>query len=238
MKDELYHLKEELFFTIDERQHQADLTERGRVFLRPHNPDAFMMPDVATSYMEIDKDQSLTPAQREAAKLKLQEVQEQVSEDIHAISQLLRAYGLYERDVQYVVSPDGKIVIVDENTGRIMPGRRWSDGLHGAVEAKEGVVIERETRTYATITIQNYFRMYRKLAGMTGTAETEAQGFHKTYKLDVTVIPTNWPCVRADQQDVIYKSEKEKFYAIVDEIRTCVDRGQPVLVGTVSVEKA
>jgi preprotein translocase subunit SecA len=237
-KDELYHLKEELFFTIDERQHQADLTEKGRLFLRPDNPDAFMMPDVATQYMEIDKDTSLEPAAKEAAKLKIQEVQEQVSEDIHAISQLLRAYGLYERDVQYVVSPDGKIVIVDENTGRIMPGRRWSDGLHGAVEAKENVVIERETRTYATITIQNYFRMYRKLAGMTGTAETEALEFTDIYKLSVTVIPTNRPCIRKDSNDVIHKTRREKYGAVIKAIQEAHNKGQPVLVGTVSVESS
>ncbi len=237
-KDEFYKLKEELFFTIDERQHQADLTEKGRVFLRPDNPDAFMMPDVATGYMEIDKDTTLEPAQKEAAKLKLQELQEQVSEDIHAISQLLRAYSLYERDVQYVVSPDGKIVIVDENTGRIMPGRRWSDGLHGAVEAKENVTIERETRTYATITIQNYFRMYRKLAGMTGTAETEALEFNDIYKLAVTVVPTNKPCIRKDANDLIYKTRREKFGAVIKAIQEAHAKGQPVLVGTVSVESS
>ena len=237
-KDEFYKLKEELFFVIDERQHQADLTEKGRTFLRPDNPDAFMMPDVATAYMEIDKDPSKTPAEKEAAKIKLQEFQEQVSEDIHAISQLLRAYSLYERDVQYVVSPEGKIVIVDENTGRIMPGRRWSDGLHGAVEAKENVTIERETRTYATITIQNYFRMYRKLAGMTGTAETEALEFNDIYKLAVTVIPTNKPCIRKDANDLIFKTRREKFAAVVKAIQEVHAKGQPVLVGTVSVESS
>jgi preprotein translocase subunit SecA len=237
-KDEYYKLKEELFFVIDERQHQADLTEKGRTFLRPDNPDAFMMPDVATAYMEIDKDTSKTPAEKEAAKVKLQEFQEQVSEDIHAISQLLRAYSLYERDVQYVVSPDGKIVIVDENTGRIMPGRRWSDGLHGAVEAKENVTIERETRTYATITIQNYFRMYRKLAGMTGTAETEAMEFNDIYKLAVTVIPTNKPCIRKDYNDLIFKTRREKFGAVIKAIQEANAKGQPVLVGTVSVESS
>ncbi|HLP07545.1 MAG TPA: preprotein translocase subunit SecA [Opitutaceae bacterium] len=237
-KDEYYKLKEELFFVIDERQHQADLTERGRTFLRPDNPDAFMMPDVATAYMEIDKDTSKSPAEKEAAKVKLQEFQEQVSEDIHAISQLLRAYSLYERDVQYVVSPDGKIVIVDENTGRIMPGRRWSDGLHGAVEAKENVTIERETRTYATITIQNYFRMYRKLAGMTGTAETEAMEFNDIYKLACTVIPTNKPCIRKDANDLIFKTRREKFGAVIKAIQEAHTKGQPVLVGTVSVDSS
>ncbi len=237
-KDEYYKLKEELYFVIDERQHQADLTEKGRTFLRPDNPDAFMMPDVATAYMEIDKDSTKSPAEKEAAKVQLQEFQEQVSEDIHAISQLLRAYSLYERDVQYVVSPDGKIVIVDENTGRIMPGRRWSDGLHGAVEAKENVTIERETRTYATITIQNYFRMYRKLAGMTGTAETEAMEFMDIYKLACTVVPTNKPCIRQDANDLIFKTRREKFGAVIKAIQEAHGRGQPVLVGTVSVESS
>ncbi|MFT3828282.1 MAG: preprotein translocase subunit SecA [Opitutaceae bacterium] len=237
-KDEYYKLKEELFFVIDERQHQADLTEKGRTFLRPDNPDAFMMPDVATAYMEIDKDTAKSPAEKEAAKVQLQEFQEQVSEDIHAISQLLRAYSLYERDVQYVVSPDGKIVIVDENTGRIMPGRRWSDGLHGAVEAKENVTIERETRTYATITIQNYFRMYRKLAGMTGTAETEAMEFNDIYKLACTVIPTNKPCIRKDANDLIFKTRREKFGAVIKAIQEAHAKGQPVLVGTVSVDSS
>ncbi len=237
-RDEYYKLKEELYFVIDERQHQADLTEKGRTFLRPDNPDAFMMPDVATAHMEIDKDTTKSPAEKEAAKVQLQEFQEQVSEDIHAISQLLRAYSLYERDVQYVVSPDGKIVIVDENTGRIMPGRRWSDGLHGAVEAKEGVAIERETRTYATITIQNYFRMYRKLAGMTGTAETEALEFMDIYKLACTVVPTNKPCIRKDANDLIFKTRREKFGAVIKAIQEAHAKGQPVLVGTVSVESS
>ncbi|HQF39770.1 MAG TPA: preprotein translocase subunit SecA [Opitutaceae bacterium] len=237
-RDEYYKLKEELYFVIDERQHQADLTEKGRTFLRPDNPDAFMMPDVATAHMEIDKDTTKSPSEKEAAKVQLQEFQEQVSEDIHAISQLLRAYSLYERDVQYVVSPDGKIVIVDENTGRIMPGRRWSDGLHGAVEAKEGVAIERETRTYATITIQNYFRMYRKLAGMTGTAETEALEFMDIYKLACTVVPTNKPCIRKDANDLIFKTRREKFGAVIKAIQEAHAKGQPVLVGTVSVESS
>ncbi len=235
MKVHLYALKEELFFAIDEKQHQADLTEKGRTFLRPDNPDAFVMPDVATRHMEIDRDGSLSPAEKEAAKLKNQNHQEQVSEDIHAISQLLRAYAIYEKDIEYVVQ-DGKVVIVDENTGRIMSGRRWSDGLHQAVEAKEGVIIERETRTYATVTIQNYFRMYEKLAGMTGTAETEATEFNDIYRLSVVVIPTNVPCVRKDHNDVIYKTRREKFAAVIKVVQKAHERGQPVLVGTVSVE--
>jgi preprotein translocase subunit SecA len=157
---------------------------------------------------------------------------------LHHVNQALKAHYLYKRDVNYMVSDDQKIVIIDEFTGRTMPGRRWSDGLHQAVEAKEHVPILEENRTLATISFQNYFRLYKKLAGMTGTADTEAEEFHKIYRLDVTVIPTNWPCVRKDNDDVVYRSEKEKFYAIVDEIRECIDRGQPVLVGTVSVEKS
>ena len=237
-KEELYKIKEELYFVIDERQHQADLTEIGRTKLRPANPDAFMLPDLATEFSDLDKDTSMTPEEREAKKLTSQQRYADVSEEIHAISQLLRAYSLYERDVEYVVSPDGKVLIVDENTGRVMPGRRWSDGLHQAVEAKENVVIERETRTYATITIQNYFRMYEKLAGMTGTAETEATEFSDIYRLSVQVVPTNKPCIRVDKNDSIFKTRRDKFTAVVKEIEEANKRGQPVLVGTVSVESS
>ncbi|WP_414664451.1 preprotein translocase subunit SecA [Horticoccus sp. 23ND18S-11] len=237
-KDELYKIKEELYYVIDERQHQADLTEIGRNRLRPDNPDAFMLPDLATEFSDLDRNTQFTPEQREEKKLASQQRYAEVSEDIHAISQLLRAYSLYERDVEYVVSPDGKVMIVDENTGRVMPGRRWSDGLHQAVEAKENVSIERETRTYATITIQNYFRMYEKLAGMTGTAETEATEFNDIYRLGVQVIPTNKPCIRVDRNDSIFKTRRDKFVAVVKEIETANKRGQPVLVGTVSVESS
>ncbi len=237
-KDELYKLKEELYFVIDERQHQADLTEIGRNKLRPDNPDAFVLPDLATEFSDLEKRTELTPEQREEKKLAAQTHYADVSEEIHAISQLLRAYSLYERDVEYVVTPDGKVMIVDENTGRVMPGRRWSDGLHQAVEAKEGVSIERETRTYATITIQNYFRMYEKLAGMTGTAETEATEFSDIYRLAVQVIPTNKPCIRIDRNDSIFKTRRDKYAAVVKEIEEANKRGQPVLVGTVSVESS
>ncbi len=234
-KGELYKIKEELYYVIDERQHQADLTEIGRTRLRPDNPDAFMMPDLATEFSDLDKDMSVAPEEREARKLASQQHYAVISEEIHAISQLLRAYSLYERDVEYVVQ-DGKVLIVDENTGRVMPGRRWSDGLHQAVESKENVAIERETRTYATITIQNYFRMYEKLAGMTGTAETEATEFSDIYKLSVQVIPTNKPCIRVDRNDSIFKTRRDKFTAVVSQIEEANKRGQPVLVGTVSVE--
>ena len=236
-KDELYRLKEDLLYVVDERQHQADLTEIGRKQLRPDNADAFVLPDLATEFSDIEKDAASTPEQREAKKLAAQNHYAEVSEEIHAISQLLRAYSLYERDVEYVVQ-EGKVMIVDENTGRVMPGRRWSDGLHQAVEAKENVMIERETRTYATITIQNYFRMYEKLAGMTGTAETEATEFQDIYRLAVQVIPTNRPCIRIDKNDSIFKTRRDKFNAVVKEIETANKRGQPVLVGTVSVESS
>ncbi len=236
-KAELYALKEQLYYVIDERQHQADLTEIGRRTLRPDNPDAFVLPDLATEHSEIDRQADLTPEQREERKLESQRRYADVSEEIHAISQLLRAYSLYERDVEYVVQ-EGKVMIVDENTGRVMPGRRWSDGLHQAVEAKENVTIERETRTYATITIQNYFRMYEKLAGMTGTAETEATEFNDIYRLAVQVIPTNKPCIRVDRNDSIFKTRRDKYNAVVREIEEAHKRGQPVLVGTVSVESS
>jgi preprotein translocase subunit SecA len=237
-KDQLYQLKEDLLYVIDERQHQADLTLLGRNQLRPDNPDGFVLPDLATEFSDLDRDPALTPEQREAAKVAAQSRYATISEEIHAISQLLRAYSLYERDVEYVVTPEGKVMIVDENTGRVMPGRRWSDGLHQAVEAKENVAIERETRTYATITIQNYFRMYEKLAGMTGTAETEATEFNDIYKLAVQVIPTNRPCIRIDRNDSIFKTRRDKYTAVVREIEAANKRGQPVLVGTTSVESS
>ena len=236
-KVELYRWKEELFFVIDEKNHQADLTEIGRVKLQPDDPDAFTLPDLATIFIDIEKDASKTPEQKEQAKRDAQSRYEVVSEDIHALSQLLRAYSLYERDVEYVVQ-DGKVIIVDENTGRIMTGRRWSDGLHQAVEAKENVTIERETRTYATVTIQNYFRMYEKLAGMTGTAETEATEFHEIYRLSVTQIPTNKPGIRVDSNDSIFKTRRDKYGAVVKQIQEAQQRGQPVLVGTVTVEQS
>jgi len=234
-KEEFFALKEELFFIMDERAHEADLSEQGRQYLNPDDPDAFVLPDLIMQFAEIDNTPGLTDAQKLEEKQKRQAYCDHQSERIHNISQLLRAYCLFEKDVQYVVE-DGKIVIVDEFTGRKMTGRRWSDGLHGAVEAKEGVQIERETQTLATITIQNYFRLYFKLAGMTGTAETEANEFHDVYKLDVAVIPTNKPCIRKDQNDFIYKTRREKFSAVVKEIVTAHARQQPVLVGTVSVE--
>lgn len=234
-KEYRYFLKERLYYSIEERNHAADLTEKGRNEMSPGNPDAFVMPDLPSIFMEIDANSGLNPQQKEEARAKAQEDFSKVSESIHCISQLLRAYSMYEKDVEYVVQ-DGKVMIVDENTGRLMPGRRWSDGLHQAVEAKEGVAIEKETKTYATITIQNYFRMYEKLAGMTGTAETEASEFNEIYRMDVMVIPTHRPCVRKDLNDVVYKSRRQKYNAVLKDIEEAHSQGQPVLVGTASVE--
>ena len=234
-KEELFALKEELFFTIDEKSNETDLSEEGRSFLNPDDPNAFVLPDLISEFTEIDLDPSLPDTEKDIKKTERQQQCDVQAERIHNISQLLRAYCLFEKDVQYVIE-ENKVVIVDEYTGRKMPGRRWSDGLHQAVEAKEGVQIDRETQTLATITIQNYFRLYQKLAGMTGTAETEAAEFHDIYKLDVNMIPTNRPIVRKDSNDRIYKTRREKYNAVINEIRECHARQQPVLVGTVSVE--
>jgi preprotein translocase subunit SecA len=234
-KNQLYALKEAMYFTIDEKQRSTDLTEKGRNFLKPDNPDAFVLPDLPTKYMEIDAREDLDPQAKAKAKAEEQGAFEKISEEIHIIGQLVRAYSLYERDVEYVVQ-DGKVMIVDENTGRVMPGRRWSDGLHQAVEAKEGVQIEKESKTFATITLQNYFRLYEKLAGMTGTAETEANEFKDIYDINVMVIPTNKPNIREDANDIIFKTRREKYNAVIDEIRQAHENGQPCLVGTVSVD--
>jgi len=236
-KQRLVELKEELFFTIDERQHDADLTQQGRDFLNPNDPDAFVLPDLLTEFADIDNDASLTPADKAKKKAERQAHCDAQAERIHNITQLVKAYCLYEKDVEYVVE-DNKVIIVDTFTGRKMPGRRWSDGLHQAVEAKEGVQIDRETQTLATITIQNYFRLYEKLGGMTGTAETEANEFHDIYRLDVAVIPTNRPIKRVDLNDRIYKTRREKYQAVIQEIQGAHAKGQPVLVGTASVESS
>ncbi|MBQ6533548.1 MAG: preprotein translocase subunit SecA, partial [Opitutales bacterium] len=230
-----FKYKEQLYYVIDEKQHTSDMTERGRNAVAPDNPDAFVLPDLPTIFVNIDADKTLDPKQKQEAKVKAEDEFIRLSEYIHCISQLLRAYSIYEKDIEYVVQ-DGKVHIVDPNTGRIMYGRRWSEGLHQAIEAKENVEIEKETKTYATITIQNYFRLYEKLAGMTGTAETEAQEFHDIYGLNVMAIPTNKPCVRIDKNDVIYKTRREKYNAAIAEIEAANRRGQPVLVGTASVE--
>ena len=234
-KKQLYEQKEYLFFATDEKGHEADLTEKGRNYLSPEDPEAFVLPDMITAFHEIDTGPEPDVRKRLEAKTKIQAEFEARARRIHSISQLLKAYCLYQKDVQYVIQ-EGKVVIVDENTGRLMTGRRWSDGLHQAVEAKEGVEIERETQTLATITIQNYFRLYTKLAGMTGTAETEAQEFLDIYKLGVLIIPTNKPVRRADAHDTVYKTRREKFNAVLKEIQDIHAKGRPILVGTISVE--
>ena len=236
-KAALVDLKEEMFFTIEERQHDADLTQKGRDFLKPDDPDAFVLPDLLTEFADIENKAGLSDAEKAQQKAARQQYCDAQAERIHNISQLLKAYCLYEKDVEYVVE-DNKVIIVDTFTGRKMPGRRWSDGLHQAVEAKEGVQIDRETQTLATITIQNYFRLYEKLAGMTGTAETEANEFHDIYRLDVNVIPTNRPARRIDENDRIYKTRREKYNAVIDAIKGAHGKDQPVLVGTASVESS
>jgi preprotein translocase subunit SecA len=233
-KKDLFAQKEELFFAMDEKTHDADLTEKGRNLLRPNDPDAFVLPDLISAFHEIDAAGGEV-RDRVATKNKLQSEFEAKAQTIHAIAQLLKAYCLYQKDVEYVVQ-ENKVIIVDEHTGRLMTGRRWSEGLHQAVEAKEGVEVERETQTLATVTIQNYFRMYKKLAGMTGTAETEAQEFYDIYKLGVLVIPTNKPVQRKDGHDTVYKTRREKFNAVLKEIQDTHAAGRPILVGTISVE--
>ncbi len=234
-KTELFALKEQLFYTIDEKTHDADLSDMGRNFLNPDEPDAFVLPDIATAYNEIDSDTALSDDLRQQKKAELQGKLDIQGQRIHNIAQLLRAYCLYEKDNEYVVK-ENKVIIVDEQTGREMPGRRWSDGLHQAVEAKEGVHIDHETQTLATITIQNYFRLYQKLGGMTGTAETDAAEFHDIYGLDVLTIPTNRAIKRIDQNDAIYKTRREKFASVLKLIAERHAAGQPLLIGTASVE--
>ena len=233
---EMHKVDEELLFAIDERFHTIDLTEKGRHFLtgESQNPDMFLLPDIGTELAKIQQE-NLTEAEKQQKKDELYRLYSERSERIHNVSQLLKAYSLYERDDEYVVQ-DGKVLIVDEFTGRILAGRRYSDGLHQAIEAKEGVKIEGETQTMATITLQNYFRLYKKLAGMTGTAETEAAEFFEIYKLDVVVIPTNKPVAREDREDLVFKTKREKYNAVIAEIEKLREKGQPVLVGTTSVE--
>jgi preprotein translocase subunit SecA len=236
-RTELFKIKEELYFTIEEKNNEADLSEKGRLFLSPSDPDHFVLPDLITLNHDIDADPSLSPDEKLRKKQELQASYDDANQRIHNITQLLRAYCVYEKDVHYVVQ-DNKVIIVDEYTGRMMPGRRWSDGLHQAIEAKEGVQIDRETQTLATITIQNYFRLYDKLAGMTGTAETEAHEFRDIYKLDVVTIPTNRPVIRQDADDLIFKTRREKLARIISDIKERHAKGQPILVGTTSVESS
>jgi preprotein translocase subunit SecA len=233
-KDNL-KIKEELYFTVDEKRNDADLTEKGRRELAPDDPESFTLPDVDAQLATLQANLTLNHVEKDRMRGGIEEMMRERAAKVHHISQLLKAYCLYERDVHYVVN-DGKVTIIDESTGREMPGRRWSDGLHQAVEAKEKVAIERETRTYATITVQNYFRIYEKLAGMTGTAETEAAEFHDIYQLDVLPIPTNLRNIRIDGNDRIFKTRRDKFNAVVQRIVEIHSTGQPVLVGTASVE--
>ncbi len=229
------HYFGDLHYIVDEKSHVIDLTEKGRTELSPQDPDMFLIPDVGDEVASIENNPDLDDAQKLQAKEEMYSVLNERSEKVQNVSQLLRAYALYEKDQEYVVQ-DSKVQIVDEFTGRVLSGRRYSDGLHQAIEAKENVKIERETQTLATITLQNYFRMYDKLAGMTGTAETEASEFWEIYKLDVMVIPSNKPIARIDHEDLLYRSKREKYKAIIDEIEERNKKGQPVLVGTVTVE--
>ena len=233
-KEEAISLREELYFTIDERTREVALTDKGCDRMNPQDPKMFVLPDLAAAMSEIDGDKTLSDTERQERHRAVQSDFMVRSDRVHVVDQLLRAYCLYEEGKDYVVK-DNHVYIVDEFTGRILPGRRWSDGLHQAVEAKERVEIEKESQTLATITIQNYFRLYRKLAGMTGTAETEAREFKDIYKLDVLTIPTNRPVRRIDGNDQIYRTQREKYRAIIDEVRRRHEAGQPVLLGTVSV---
>ncbi|MFN3534047.1 MAG: preprotein translocase subunit SecA [Desulfatiglandales bacterium] len=226
-----------LYCTIDERGNVVELTEKGIKFLSSGNLGDFVIPDLDYESQLIASDENLSEEEKPEKIRELQERFQRTSELLHAVHQMIKAYWLFEKDVHYVVK-DGKVIIVDEFTGRLMPGRRWSDGLHQAVEAKEGVKVGEENQTLATITFQNFFRMYEKLAGMTGTADTEAAEFKNIYNLDVVVIPTHKKMIRVDHPDVIYRTEREKYKAVVEEIKACYERGQPVLVGTVSIEKS
>jgi preprotein translocase subunit SecA len=236
MRDKRVHeLDEALLFAMDEKGHDAHLTDAGREKVAPNDPELFIVPDLSQLMHEVDEDPSLSEQAKNERRVTLERDYAEKSETIHNIGQLLKAYALYEKDVEYVLQDD-KVVIVDTFTGRLMPGRRYSDGMHQAIEAKEGVKIEGETQTLATITIQNYYRMYDKLAGMTGTAETEEGEFYEIYKMDVVVIPTNKPVRRVDSDDLVYRTRREKYNAIVDEVQSEHQRGRPVLVGTTSVE--
>jgi preprotein translocase subunit SecA len=228
---------QDLYCTIDERNNSVDLTEQGIKLLGGGDKGEFMLPDLDQESYQIREDKSLSEKEKSEHLKETEDRYMRSSELLHATTQLIKAYWLFEKDVQYVIKDD-QVVIVDEFTGRMMPGRRWSDGLHQAVEAKEGVSVAEENRTLATVTFQNFFRMYEKLAGMTGTADTEAAEFNGTYKLDVMVIPTNKKMIRNNFPDAIYKSEREKFKAVVDEITELYEKGQPVLVGTVTIEKS
>ncbi len=237
MRDKnLSQLDEQLFYIVDERAHTIDLTEKGRDLLSPDEQALFILPDISLEVDAIRNDPELGDEDKILNEEEAHRSYAAKSEAVHNINQLMKAFTLFEKDVQYMVTEDGRVVIIDESTGRPQPGRRFSDGLHQALEAKEGVKLQHETQTIATITLQNLFRMYQKLAGMTGTAETEAGELWEIYKLDVTVIPTNRPIRRVDREDQIFRTRKEKFQAIIDEVARLHEMNLPVLVGTASVE--
>jgi preprotein translocase subunit SecA len=235
----MHVIDEELYFVIDEKNNTLDLTEKGREELARGSgieKDFFILPDLGLEISKFENDSELSENDKIKKKDALYSHYSVASERIHTIHQLLKAYTLFEKDVEYVITEEGKIAIVDEFTGRVLPGRRYSDGLHQAIEAKENVKVEKDTQTLATITLQNYFRMYNKLAGMTGTAETEEGEFFEIYKLEVVVVPTNRSCVRDDDDDAVFKTRREKFNAVIDKIEELKKEGRPVLVGTTSVE--
>lgn len=232
----LHEIDDELFFVIDERDHSVDLTDKGRTALAPNNPNLFVLPDLASELAQWDVDPSLSPEERARRKEETYRKYAEQSDRLANIHALLKAFALFEKDVDYVVTPDGNVVIVDEFTGRLMPGRRFSDGLHEALEAKEQVQVREETQTFGTITIQNYFRMYEKIAGMSGTAMTIAAELYNVYKLEAIEIPTNAPVRRVDYPDVVFRTKKAKYRAVVDEIIKWHKLGRPILVGTTSVQ--
>lgn len=235
----MHIIDDELYFVIDEKNNSIDLTEKGREELSKGTRESknfFVLPDLGTEISKLENDPSISFEMKNKRKDELYHEYSEKSDRLHTIYQLLKAYTLFEKDDQYVVTDEGKIALVDEFTGRILPGRRYSDGLHQAIEAKENVKVERDTQTLATITLQNYFRMYKKLAGMTGTAETEEGEFYQIYKLEVSVIPTNKPVIREDMDDAVYKTKREKYNAVIAQIEELRAAGRPVLVGTTSVE--
>ena len=232
-------IDEELYFALEEKQNTIDLSEKGREELASgsnEGKDFFVLPDLGLEISKIENDESITPEKRLKKKDELYHLYSERSDRIHTLNQLLKAYTLFSKDDEYVITEDGKVAIVDEFTGRVLPGRRYSDGLHQAIEAKENVKVERDTQTLATITLQNYFRLYKKISGMTGTAETEEGEFFEIYKLEVVVIPTNRPITRSDEEDAIYKTKREKYNSVIEKIKELKDNKRPVLVGTVSVE--
>ena len=233
----MHEIDDELYFAVDEKNHSIDLTEKGRDLLAGNSDkDFFVLPDIGTEVSLIEGNSALSAEEKLLKKDEVNKLYAERSDRIHTVLQLLKAYSLYEKDDEYVVTDDGKVMIVDEFTGRLLHGRRYSDGLHQAIEAKEGVKVERDTQTLATVTLQNYFRLYKKLAGMTGTAETEAAEFFEIYKLDVVSIPTNKIAIRDDTEDVVYKTKREKYNAVITEIEEMKEKRRPVLVGTTSVE--